>query len=339
MAGEGVPNRKRNNEMNVFIDTNVFLSFYHLTSEDLEELEKLAVLLRQGKIVLWLPEQVSAELWRNRENKVFDALKRLRDQNLNLQFPALCKDYDEYDKLRRYQRDYGREHAKLMQRVTEAVEAESLKADVTIRKLFTRAKNIVIDEGILNRARLRHDVGNPPGKKGSLGDALNWESLLAKVPEEETLHFVTDDKDYYSPIDDQRFNSFLMDEWTNGKDADLVPYRRLSGFFNAHFPNIRLATELEKDLLIRDLAGSASFARTHTLIRKLRNHADFTASQVDDIVAAANSNSQVYLIGQDADVAGFLTTVIADHEEEIDPDNLELLRETLETNEHPAEAE
>jgi predicted nucleic acid-binding protein len=338
-VGAGLLNGKRNNEMNVFIDTNVFLSFYHLTSEDLEELEKLAVLLRQGKIVLWLPEQVRAELWRNRENKIFDALKRLRDQNLNLQFPALCKDYDEYDELRRYQRDYGREHAKLMQRVTEAVEAESLKADVTIRKLFARAKGIVIDEGILNRARLRRDVGNPPGKKGSLGDALNWESLLARVPEDETLHFVTGDKDYYSPIDDQRFDSFLMDEWTNDKGADLVPYKRLSSFFKAHFPDIRLAAELEKDLLIRDLAGSASFARTHAVIRKLRNHTDFTASQVDDIVAAANSNSQVYLIGQDADVAGFLTTVIAGHEKEIDPDNLAFLRRIMETNEHPTDVE
>jgi len=130
-----------------------------------------------------------------------------------------------------------------------------------------------------------------------------------------------------------------MDEWTNAKGADVVPYRRLSGFFKAHFPNIRLAVELEKDLLIRDLAGSASFARTHAVIRRLRNHADFTASQVDDIVAAANSNPQVYLIGQDADVAGFLTDVIAGHEGAIGPDKLEFLREMLGTSEHAAEAE
>lgn len=320
--------------MNVFIDTNVFLSFYHLTSDDLEELEKLAVLLRQSKVRLWLPEQVRMELRRNRENKIFDALKRLRNQDLNLQFPALCKEYGEYGELRQYQRDYRQAHASLIERVTGAVEAESLKADLTIRKLFARAEDIATDEEILNRARLRHDVGNPPGKKESLGDGINWEALLARVPEEETLHFISDDKDYYSPIDSQRFDSFLLDEWTNAKDADLVSYRRLSSFFKAHFPNIRLATELEKDLLIRDLAGSGSFARTHTLIRRLKNHTDFTASQVDDIVAAANSNSQIYLIGQDANVKDFLTNVIADHEEEIDSGNLERLRETLKTNGH-----
>ena len=54
--------------MNVFIDTNVFLSFYHLSSDDLEELQKLAVLLRQSKVRLWLPEQVRIGPRRNGEN-------------------------------------------------------------------------------------------------------------------------------------------------------------------------------------------------------------------------------------------------------------------------------
>jgi PIN domain len=303
-----------------------------LSSDDLEELEKLAVLLRQRKVRLWLPEQVRIEHRRNRENKIFDALKRLRDQNLNLQFPALCKEYGEYDALRQYQRDYRHAHARLIERVTRAVEEESLKADVTIRRLFARAEDIATDEDLLNRARLRRDVGNPPGKKDSVGDAINWEALLARVPEVETLHLISDDRDYYSPIDSQRFNSFLLDEWTRAKDADLVSYRRLSSFFKAHFPNIRLATELEKDLLIRDLAGSGSFTQTHTLIRRLTNYIDFTASQADEIVAAANSNSQIYLIGQGADVKGFLTDLIAGREDEIDPHNLELLRKTLNAN-------
>lgn len=35
--------------MNLFIDTNVLLSFYHVSSDDLEELEKLVVLLEQRR--------------------------------------------------------------------------------------------------------------------------------------------------------------------------------------------------------------------------------------------------------------------------------------------------
>ena len=70
--------------MNLFIDSNIFLSFYHLTSDDLEELKKLGVLLRQGEVRLFLPSQVVEEIRRNRENKIADAVKRLRGQELSL---------------------------------------------------------------------------------------------------------------------------------------------------------------------------------------------------------------------------------------------------------------
>ena len=50
--------------INLFIDTNIFLSFYHLTSEDLEELKKLFVLIDKNEIQLFLPTQVRNELER-----------------------------------------------------------------------------------------------------------------------------------------------------------------------------------------------------------------------------------------------------------------------------------
>ncbi len=64
--------------MNVFIDTNVFLSFCHLTNYDLEELRKLKVLLEKGNVVLHLLDQTVDESRRNRESKIADALKRLQ---------------------------------------------------------------------------------------------------------------------------------------------------------------------------------------------------------------------------------------------------------------------
>lgn len=78
--------------MNFFVDTNVLLAFYHLTSEDLEELRKLSVLLRENRAQLLLPDQVIDEFKRNREGKIADALRGLREQHLNLHFPQLCKD-------------------------------------------------------------------------------------------------------------------------------------------------------------------------------------------------------------------------------------------------------
>ena len=90
--------------MNLFIDTNIFLSFYHFTSDDLEELKKLRVLLEEQALTLLIPRQVINEFRRNRQNKIADALNRLQGQRLNLQFPQVCKDYDEYVLLRDLQK-------------------------------------------------------------------------------------------------------------------------------------------------------------------------------------------------------------------------------------------
>jgi predicted nucleic acid-binding protein len=60
----------------LFIDTNVPLSFYHLTSEDIEELKKLVALVENNEIKLIVTKQVENEFWRNRGAKISDAMKK-----------------------------------------------------------------------------------------------------------------------------------------------------------------------------------------------------------------------------------------------------------------------
>jgi predicted nucleic acid-binding protein len=78
--------------INLFIDTNVFLSFYHLTSEDLEELKKLTPLIDNEEIKLFLPDQVRDEFFRNRGAKIADAMKKLKEAKFTLSFPLFAKD-------------------------------------------------------------------------------------------------------------------------------------------------------------------------------------------------------------------------------------------------------
>ena len=106
-------------------------------------------------------------------------------------------------------------------------------------------------------------------------------------------------------------------------------YERLSLFFQEHFPNIKLASELEKESLIRDLAASWSFAQTHTLVKKLSNYNDFTSEQLNEIVEAAISNNQIYWIIKDPDVYEFFTSIIRGQENQIDEDNLNMLVQEL----------
>jgi predicted nucleic acid-binding protein len=308
--------------MNIYIDTNILLSFFHLTSDDLEELGKLVVLLKQKKVRLLLPQQTSDEFHRNRENKIADAIKRFRDQKLNLQFPAMCKDYKSYAELRKLQKEYEKLHSELLSQMLKDIDACKLKADALIAQLFALATPIANSPELVERARLRMEVGNPPGKDGSFGDAINWEALMEIVKAKEDLYFISDDKDYCSPLNEDRFNEFLVREWEEAKKSKLRFYKRLSAFFKDTFPDIKLAQELEKDLLIQALASSGTFASTHNVVAKLAEYGDFTASQANDIVNAALSNNQVLWIIGDNDVRDFLSRVVNQHADNLDPEKL-----------------
>jgi predicted nucleic acid-binding protein len=317
--------------MQLFVDTNVLLSFYHFTSDELEELKKLVVLLEQKKVQLHVPDQVVSEFQRNREAKIADALKRLREQVVNLQFPQICKDYDEYDSLRKLQELFEARHATLLNKLSEDVKHYALKADQIIAQLIELSNRIACSAQIIGDARQRVDLGNPPGKKGALGDAVNWEALLSGVPDKRDLHFITDDKDYVSPLDDEAFNGFLLEEWGKRKKSGLIFYKRLSGFFKEHFPEIKFAAELEKELLIEALAHSGTFARTHAVIAKLSKYADFTPDQISAIVAASITNSQISSIIGDDDVHSFLEGLVKGAEKYIDEDNLVEIQDLLQS--------
>lgn len=305
--------------MHLFIDTNVFLAFYHLTSDDLEELRKLAVLIEQKQVVLLLPDQVVAEFRRNRESKIADAIKELKEQRLNLRFPQICKHYPEYPELRALQKQYEERHSALLDKVSHDATNATLKADETIKELFAKAETIESTPDRVARARLRIALGKPPGKDGSLGDAMNWEALLDYMPPRTDLHFITGDRDYVSILDENRFKDVLLHEWSAQTPAsELRLYRRLSAFFKEQFPQIKLGSENERELLIQTLAASRSFPVTHSAIARLSKHTHFTAAQRNDIVRAAVSNNQISWIIDDEDVQQFLATVITGHEAEIE---------------------
>ena len=319
--------------MNVFIDTNVFLSFYHLTNDDLEELRKLKVLLEKGNVTLHLPGQTVDEYRRNRETKIADALKRLKEQKLNLQFPVLCKDYGEYGSLRELQKEFEKQHSSLVGKISTDIESNSLKADQVIQELFEKAEAIEITEQLIAKAHLRMSVGNPPGKKGSLGDAINWEALLENVSDEEDLYLIADDRDYFSVLDENKPKEFLIHEWKEKKNADVIFYRRLAPFFKEHYPDIKLASELEKEMAVQQLVGSRAFVTTHSAIAKLGGFENFSQSQVSEIVDSALTNNQVSWILGDQDVFEFMTKFAAEYKDKIEEEAYEQLMQSLKEHE------
>ena len=279
--------------------------------------------IEDGGIKLLITDQIKSEFWRNREFKICDTLKRLNGSVLDNQFPQICQDYQEYQELRNCLRGYEEQKNKILVKLDQEIVNKELGADKIINSLFSKAEEYITNSQQLDLARLRMEIGNPPGKKGSLGDAINWELLLGNIKNGEDLYFVSEDKDYCSPINEDALQDFLHCEWFNKKKSKIFFYRKLSDFFRDKFPNIKLASELEKELAIISLANSAGFRTTHMSIAKLSKYTDFTDQQVNDILLAAINNNQVYWIKDDDDVKGFLNGLINSRRDNIDQEVLE----------------
>lgn len=312
--------------IHLFIDTNVYLKFYHYSNDDLEELNKLLVLLDNDKVELYLPEQVINEFERNRDNKLADALKTFNLNKISTQFPQFCKEYREYDILKKIMRDYEHEKQILLKNVMLAIDTSSLKADKTIDLLFKKAKVIDITPELVEKSKLRFDLGNPPGKNKSYGDALNWESLIENVDGGNDIYFIADDKDYFSEINNSNFNAFLLNEWTKKKGTKIKFYKTLSDFFKDVLPDIKLATELEKDLLISELDSSPNFYKSRNILKKLSKLDSFSSEQINQIITSSVNNTQVYWISEDEDINEYLYNFVETYSEKLDA---ELLKEFL----------
>lgn len=308
--------------MNLFIDTNIYLKFYHFTSDELEELQKLIILIEEQKLKLFLPKQVIQEYKRNREVKIADALKKMSEEKLNNTFPVFCKEYREYGELQKTITKYKELKNKLTKDLKVAIDSNSLKADRVIENLFNKAFIVDFEEEVISKAKLRFDLGNPPGKNNSYGDAISWESLILKVPDGEDLYFLSDDKDYFSIIDNSKFNNYLFDEWKIHKSSKIVFYKSLSDFFKSNYPDIKLATELYKDIMIKNLEESGNFAMARKNLHKLDAVDNFNSDQINRIIKIAYTNSQLFWIGDDSDINEILFRFERDYNHVLTEENI-----------------
>lgn len=308
--------------VNIFIDTNVLLNLYHFSGDDLEQIEKLVLMLRSGKATFYLTEQVRDEFNRNRDNKIADALKEFRREKLDLKFPQITKHYEEYKKLMDAIKSFEANKQALIEKLKKDIFSNSLRADETVKVLFDNAIYIKTSEEIFTKARLRFDMGKPPGKNKSYGDALNWESLIAEFPNNVDIYFVTEDSDYLSELDNNIFNPYLASEWYFKKQSNLILFKNLTDFFRKNFPDIKLAVEHEKYRLIEDLSKSKSFSKTHSILTQIAKFNEFSQDQVNDIVLASISNKQIYWIRADINVRETLWNIVRNHKKIIDPELL-----------------
>lgn len=284
--------------------------------------------MRSDEIAIYLNEQLRHEFLRNREKVLADSLKTMRGLKLPTAFPQLMRNYNLFKELDTARKQYEQHLADLSEKAREDASEGNLHADTLIEELFGLAAELEVTKDIVAAAKARSDRGNPPGKAGSYGDALTWELLLARHPEGEDLDLVTADADYVSLIRENRVHEFLEEEWRATQSSVLALHPNLTHFFRQHYPDIKLSTELEREVAVSRLVSSGSFASTHAAITRLSKHSEFTSGQAQALVEGALRNSQIRLILSDFDVRDFLERLITDYADVVDPDDVALL-ETL----------
>ena len=297
---------------NLFLDANSYLGFYSLSPADVQELAKLEDLIGLSKLALYLPDQVQDEVRRNRARVVAQLIKPVREGRVQVPSPPFLAKNAQAEVLKKALTEAQKAHSKLLEELDEAARHGTFPADARIAGLFKKAQKIS-EANAFTLASQRKAVGRPPGKGGSLGDAINWETLLRHVPNGQDLCLVTADGDFASLLDDSRLDEYLLDEWSKAKKSTIHFYRDIKSFLEDTFPQIHLASDVRKYFLIQALVESGSFTSTHAAVAELTKFDSFSLSEASRILSEGLENSQVRWLARDDDVKELMGKVLGPH--------------------------
>lgn len=292
--------------LHVFIDTNILLRFYAYSDDTLAEVEKLSALVKAGKIKLLVTQQVVDERARNRDRELSESMKRLEQLGASVQIPRFAEHHVSAAKFSAAMKEAKAAKTELLAAIKDEIAEEGLKADQIIQKMFDASNILERTVDVVKKASLRRELANPPGKKDSLGDQINWEIMLDSVPEKTDLHVISKDGDYKGSVIDGQANFFLKEEWRQRKNANLYVHAGLSEFAKAHFPEIKVPSDAIKSAAITNLVSSKSFAQTHSAIADLNSLvSDLSTAEALSLLTAITENSQISGIITDSDVKKF----------------------------------
>jgi predicted nucleic acid-binding protein len=296
--------------MNVFVDTNVLLDFFRMSSGDLEEIRKIARLSANKKITLLINDFVKDEFARNREGVIAQSISQFNKSKLELHRPNIIRGHPESLELEQIQKRFKELVKILSDRAASEANDINTKADLVIGELFNSAIIHKVDDNTIDKAMRRVALGRPPGKEGSHGDAIHWEWLIHHVSKGDNLHLITRDGDFESPVSEGFLAKYLTNEWISAKESTCTLYRSLTDFLKVHFPEVKLADEIDKYIAIERLETSPNFATTHNAIKKLIGIDDYTPAELQRIINAYITNSQIHWIIGDEDVKAFAHKIV-----------------------------
>ena len=209
------------------------------------------------------------EVNRNRLSTYLDYRRSFKTQKAKFPavFPHHTKDdyeKDEFDiEYRRLMRTYDSSTRKLSDFIDDAHD-KSVRAIAQGNNYVSLSLQNLLNDPIaatdaqLKRARIRKEVGDPPGKnKDPLGDQITWEQLLDAARGIDAVWIVTTDRDYYYVHNDEVFLHPTLNAELSAvsRVTDIRCFHRLGDFFD----NLRETGILEtEDLPSPDLTKGAN---------------------------------------------------------------------------------
>lgn len=225
---------------NLFIDANIWLSLYFFSNDTLNQFESLKEYLNK-QIKLFVSDQVYNEVLRNRDGRIKEAWDSFSKKSFQVnKAPTFCQEYPEYDAIQKQSNVLEQQYNELKDKIKHDILTHSLKADKLLSELFDGIEKMNTSSEITSKAEQRSKVGNPPGKKDSIGDGINWELLLECVPDGEDLFLISGDGDFCSKFDNDKLNFFLEKEWNKKKKSKIHFYTTLFDFMNDHTKTLKL---------------------------------------------------------------------------------------------------
>jgi hypothetical protein len=208
----------------IFIDTNIFLDFYRISSSDVSM--KYLEQIEQHKDIIIISSQVEMEFKKNRQKVILEGLAEFRKvTDIRLSIPPIVQDTKSVDMLKTSKKSLEDQHKKLVDKISN-IFIDPAKHDPvykTFNTIFQNKSDINLNRDnerrviIRELAQKRFNLGYPPRKKedNSFGDAINWEWIIeCAINTKKHIIIVTRDADYGAKYNKQPYlNDWLRQEF------------------------------------------------------------------------------------------------------------------------------
>ena len=194
----------------IFIDANIYLTYYKMTSlsgKTIKTIEGLEELAKEG--ILFIPKQIQREVRRNSLRATLESingnqsaknLKNIKPEVLFKTIENSDQRKDLIDNINKHKRSQLEEEGRRISEVSNGTDQVSMILD----KLWSYAKEHTLEQ--LEKARWLKEVGEPPGKKSDpLGDQLSWVQFVDECSDVSEVIIVTRDSDYWYEHDRRHY--------------------------------------------------------------------------------------------------------------------------------------